>query len=197
MAAPSVEIPYFQSVCHNALDSYFAGCGFAPLEFKENRIGIAYSNEEIVVDFDYWPEDFPNYCLMIGLAFRQRNRYVRDSGVGLWYSMPNDKQELWRFKNEDELVGVFAHVRDDILPTFGEPLWNDPQLLRQLVTRFRSEQDAKEESGEVERQKRRAEAAFKSGHFNEVVRIYSELSSIDLSSTDRKRLAIAQKRSRN
>ncbi len=198
MSAPLVEVPYFQAVCYQVLNAYLRLFGFEPMSVKQNGIEntttAAYSNDKIILDFSYWPEDFPNYCVMIGLGFLEGRRYLVDSGIGLWYAIPPEKQESWRFKTEKELNAILCHVRDEVLPTHAEALWKDPQLLRQLITRFHSERDAKNESEEVERKRRQAEAAFKSGDFSEAIRIYSEFSPVDLTATDQKRIEIARKK---
>jgi hypothetical protein len=92
-------------------------------------------------------------------------------------------------------VSVLTHIRDEILPTYAKPLWDDHQLLRQLITRFYSEKDAKIELEETERKRRDAELAFKAGDFKESIRIYSALSPVDLTPTDRKRIEVARKKS--
>ena len=85
-------------------------------------------------------------------------------------------------------------LRDDVLPTYAKPLWEDPQLLRQLINRTHSEQDAKDEAEEVERKRRQAEAAFQAGNYSETVNIYAEFSPVDLTRTDQKRFEIARRK---
>src|SRR5262245_21183962 len=107
MSAPLVEIPYFRSTCSKVLDPYLQPFSFHPIRI--GRAGIefkttsAYSNDEMALYFRYWPEDVPNYCLMIGLGFIRDGRSVADSEIGLWFAMPAEKQEVWHFKNEESL----------------------------------------------------------------------------------------------
>jgi len=198
MSAPLVEIAYFRPICRKLLDPYLALFGFEATTGSrgetQDATSLLYSSGEIMTDFSYWPEDFPNYSLMIGLGFPHGRRYLVDSCIGLWYAMPSDKQETWRFRSEQELEKVLCHVRGDVLPAYAEPLWKDPQLLRQLINRSRSERAAKREVELVERERRQAEVAFRAANFKEVVRIYSEFSPVDLTSTDRKRFQLSRKK---
>lgn len=198
MSAPLVEIDYFRPTCRQVLGPYFLLYGFEATTSSrggiQDRTSVLYSNGEIILDVGYWPEDYPNYSLMIGLGFLQGRRYLVDSCIGLWYAMPPDKQVPWRFRSEQELETVLRLLRDDVLPAYAEPLWREPQLLRQLINRYQSERSAKGEAEAVQRERRKAEVAFKTGNFREVVRIYSELSPVDLTPTDRKRFDLARKK---
>jgi len=98
------------------------------------------------------------------------------------------------FRNPDDLVRALEYLRDDILPTYAKPLWEDPQLLRQFINRFYSEQDATNEMKEVESKRRQAEAAFRAGNYSETVNLYRGFSPVDLTTTDQKRFEIARRK---
>jgi len=198
MSGPLVPVSYFHSVCDRILKPYLDLLSFRAIETEPDELGdtttAAYSNGEIVLRLSYGPEDFPNYCLMIGLGFQQERWPLTDAGIGLWYAMPRDKREAWPFRNKEELDRVLRRIRDTILPEYAEPLWNDPQILRQLINRFWSEESAKTESERVASERLRAEAAFRSGNYADVVRIYRQVSPVDLTPTDQKRFEIARKK---
>jgi len=196
MSGPLVPVSYFHSVCDRILKPYLDLLSFRAIETESDELKstAAYSNGEIVLRFSYGPEDFPNYCVMIGLGFQQERWPLADAGIGLWYGMPRDKREAWPFRNEEELDRVLRRIRDTILPEYAEPLWNDPQILRQLINRFWSEESAKTESERVASERLRAEAAFRAGSYADVVKIYTQFSPVDLTPTDQKRFEIARKK---
>lgn len=199
-AGPLVHVAYFKKACDQLLEPYLRLFGFNWVTMKhgeEEAISHAvYTNDEVLLDFCYWAEDFPNYCVMVGIGFTDGHLVLTRSQIGLWCAIPPDKQEQTNFRNEAELVSVLTQIRDEILPTYAKPLWEDHQLLRQLITRFHSENDAKIELAETERKRREAELAFKAGNFKESIKIYSELSPIDLTDTDRKRFEVAKKKAK-
>jgi hypothetical protein len=198
MSGPLVEIAYFRRVCLELLAPYLRLFGFSQVVVKhdglEARHRVAFSNDEVLLDFSYWPEDFPTYCVMVGIGFIDGELVLERSQIGLWCAIPPDKRVQTSFRTEQELVTVMTIIRDEILPCYARPLWTDLQLLSQLITRCYNEQEARDELAETEKKRLQAEAAFRNGEYGRVVSIYAELSPVDLTPTDQKRLAIARKR---
>jgi hypothetical protein len=198
MSAPLVEIPYFHSVCHAVLTPYLRVFGFESIQpghdSVEHATTAAYLSDEVMMRFSYWPEDFPDYCLMVGAGFFDGSEYLENPEVGLWYAIPAEKRENWIFSDETELEKIVRHMRDEILPTYAEPLWKDPQLLRQLISRFHGERSANVEFMRVDRERYQAETAFRAGDYEKAIRIYTQLAPVDLTPTDLKRLAVARKK---
>lgn len=198
MAGPLVEVKYFKPACNRVLQPYLGLFGFSQTTIERDGVqsstAVAYRKDDMFIDFSYWPEDFPNYCVMVGLGLIEGDVILPQSEIGLWYAIPRENQEIWAFQNEAQLRATLTHIRDDILPIYAEPLWEDTQLLEQAINRFNGEQEAKIEQREVEKLRQQAEAAFRSGHFEQSIHVYSQMSPVDLSATDRKRLEIARKK---
>ncbi len=198
MSGPVAELHYFKPACGRVIEPYLSLFGFSRLAFErdgeESTIVVAYSRENVLLTFSYWPEHFPNYCVMVDIGFIEGDAVPERSRIGLWCAIPDDKRWSTVFRTEDELAIVLTRIRDDVLPSYARPLWDDPQQLTQLITRCYNEQEARGSSREAERKRQQAEMAFKAGNFGEVVSIYAALSSVDLTATDRKRLEIARRK---
>jgi hypothetical protein len=198
MAGPLVMVPYFKPTCDRVIEPYLKTFGFRPMVVQwdntDSETTSAYLRLPVILNFSYWPEHYPNYRLMVSLARIEGNKILPDSQIGLWYAMPAELQVPWNFKDETQLTGVLTEIRDEVLPRYAKPLWEDPLLLQQSAERFYEDVDAKNRREKIEQKRRQAERSFKAGNFQETINIYSSFARSELTLTDRKRLEIAHKK---
>lgn len=190
------KVPYFEEACRTVLGEYFHFHGFTEIKIKCDQIGVVYSNGKVFIGLDYWLEDIPKYYVLIGIGFLNNRQYSRDSGVGLWYFIPQQERIetcRWEWSDLLSLRIQLKSIRDDILPRHAEPLWKDTELLRQGLLRWAKENEAKHEAEIAIAIRKRAEAAFKVNNFKEAIKLYNELTEIDFRPSDQKRLEIAHK----
>lgn len=189
-------LPFFKPVCREVLDPYFLEQGFEHTDI-DREATIAYSNGDHTVGFSYWIEDRPNFVVMIGLA---EGSYHQDAGAALGdlaaIMDDNAKYWEWNFHNPDELRQVLMRIRDQVLPNYAAPLWQQPTVLHQRLIQARERLDTQADSRKVARTKELAAAAFRGERFDQVISLYRQLSPVDLSPADQKRLDIALKRTR-
>ena len=80
---------YFEPTVRAKLDNYFKEHDFSHHFSSETK--VVYCKEDVYMNLCYWPEDYPNYYLMIGIGFIHRiGGRVTYEGAGLWYASPSD-----------------------------------------------------------------------------------------------------------
>jgi len=126
----------FEAVCREVFDDFFARHRFGmPPEIKPPR--VRYTKESMFVDFSYYPEDAPKYAPMVTLGWRDAASMV-ESIAGLWALIPDTVNErsysFWTFTNADTARDVLSRIRDDVLPHYALPLFQDPIAFRSLVS---------------------------------------------------------------
>ena len=189
-------LPYFEPVCREVLDSYLAQNGFQNLKLHRPT-RVIYGNGEQIIGFSYWTEDAPRYVVGVGLDV---GNYDTEKGADLSDLVPIDDHKAkywgWEFNDADSLHQICLRIRDNVLPRYALPFWQQTDLLQNALNRVESGRQAKEASDEANKLRNQAAAAFRNKNFQEAVRLYRKISPIDLSPADQKRLEISLKRTR-
>ena len=189
-------VPYFEPVCREVFDSYLAQHGFQHLKLT-SQTRVIYGNGNQTISFSYWIEDAPRYVVGVGLDVGD---YHSEKGADLSDLVRIDDDEAkyweWEFNDADSLHQICLRIRDNVLPRYALPFWQQTDLLQNALNRVESGRQAKEASDEANKLRNQAAAAFRNKNFHGTVRLYRKLSPIDLSPADQKRLEIALKYTR-
>ncbi len=191
-------LPYFETVCRDRLDAYFAQHGFVFCKSKWPTT-VMYVRNRIFLEMSYWVEDAPRYILMlgIGLLMNEWRCDTLNGQVGLWSVFPAESDagqlDRWLFSSAPELDDRLAWCRDRVLDVYAKPLWQHQEVLSELVQRSEAEVSAKIKKQSQQEQRKRAEEAFKTRNYREVVSIYNSLGDAQLSALEQRRLHFAQK----
>lgn len=192
----ALTAPYFAEACRRALDSYFLSQGFAFNEAESSRAWVTYSRDDLYVDFLHWPEDSPQYSLMVGVGVGGVSVH---HGVGLWYvvqemSLGNDEDASGWFSGLDELEAVLVRVRDGVLETHFRDWWSYRPILIKLIEQDGREHEAEEAAQVSNLYQERARAAFEQGNMALALEFYKGVFTAHLMPSDKKRMEIASKR---
>ncbi len=189
-------VPYFEPVCREVFDSYLAQHGFQYLKLN-SKTRVTYGSGDQVISFSYWIEDAPRYVVGVGLDV---GNYDTEKGADLSDLVPIDDHRAkywgWEFNDADSLHQIFLRIRDNVLPRYALPFWQQTDLLQNALNRVESGRQAKEASDEANKLRNQAAAAFRNKNFQEAVHLYRKISPIDLSPADQKRLEISLKKTR-
>ena len=189
-------VPYFEPVCREVFDSYLAQHGFQYLKLN-SKTRVTYGNGDQNISFSYWIEDAPRYVVGVGLDV---GNYDAEKGADLSDLVPIDDHKAkyweWEFNDADSLHQIFLRIRDNVLPRYALPFWQQTDLLQNALNRVESGRQAKDASDEANKLRNQAAAAFRNKDFQEAVRLYRKISPIDLSPADQKRLEISLKKRR-
>lgn len=176
---------YFEETSKKILDKFFLKYGFKLLE--SNELKVIYNKEDIFVEIYYYPEDIPNYVLMIGIGFIKSSNGSKDYDcVGLWYALPQNSYDFkdWKFSTQQGLKRNLSHIRKNILEKYAKPLWENPAKLRCLIDAQLNET----KSGALEQMRiqniLKAKQAFKAGQYSEAVRIFEQVGVNNLSTVE-------------
>jgi len=189
----ALSVQYFEATSRKIFDDVFFKYGFKL--FKSNEIKVAYNKSDIFFEIYYYPEDSPNYSLMIGIGFiKENNDSVAYEGAGLWYALPQDYNfKDWKFSNQEELEKNLKQISNNILEQYAKPLWDNPNKLRNLI-----DTQLNESKSNAEKQLRRqnlvkAKQAYKTGKYDEAVKIYEKVGVNNLTAVELQMYHICKK----
>jgi len=191
-------LTYFEPLCHKVFDSYFYQNSFNPIPVRHPGRRVVYSNDEEFCGFGYYDQGYPKFEIIIAIGLMNRSTYNPESAIGLMYDIPKSdtSANYWCcfFHDSPSLEELLTRIRDQVLPVYAKPLWDDPERLRQLLVRVAESQEAAREARQTEQKRKLAVAAFQKGNFGEALGIYNEMSAVDYLPSDKKRIEIALKR---
>lgn len=194
-----LSAPYFEQVCRKIFDSFLGGYGFINSEADETG-SVTYFKNNCFLNIYYYPEDNPNYSPMIRIGFVKKSEdppSIQFEGIGLWYAIPESVKSRdygnWTFSTSEELEKALLRIRDEVISVYAQPLWEEPQNLRLLVNKRKKDIEEEYKANILRKKKIEAQNAFRTGNYEEALKIYSEIDRADLSTTDLKRFNIAQK----
>lgn len=187
------SIQYFEEICKKILSNFFLKYGFELLESNESK--ITYYKDKIFMEIYYYPEDIPNYYLMISIGFAKKDKeYIEYDGVGLWcvLSQYDNYYKNWRFSNQEELEQTLTHICNNVLEKAAKPLWENPVKLRNLIDVQLNicESDIKKQV--LYRRLLEAKQAFRNEQYKVAVRIFEECID-DLSTAELKMYNMSKK----
>lgn len=181
----TLSVKYFQETSKKVLDKYLIKYGFKLLEANQTK--ITYKKDNIFLEIYYYPEDIPNYYLMIGIGFVQKdNGSLMYDGMGLWYALSQNSHDYkhWNFSSQEELERNLAQICNDVLEKYAKSLWENPDKLRSLIDAQLNR--VKEDDKEKFKSQRllKAKQAFKAEQYNEALRIFEEVGVNNLSTVE-------------
>lgn len=185
-----LRIGYFKNICKIIFDGYFYKKGFK--EFLDDSFDVTYSKSNYYIKFYYYPEDFPEYILMIDIGFFKRvnEAKVEYHSIGLWYSMPDSDESTaywkWTFKTANELETVLKRIKDFVLVRYVDVLLNNRGELKKLVEKKEHEVTIQRNSEIKNKKIHEAEKLFKLRHYDKAMTIFEEVGILYLSSLNKK-----------
>lgn len=190
----TLSAQYFEETSKKVLDKFFLKYGFKLLEFNESK--IIYNKADIFLEIYYFPEDIPNYSLMIGIGFIKRNNgSIGYDSVGLWYALPENGFDYkdWKFSAQEELERNLTQICNNILEKYAKPLWENPVMLRSLIDAQLSVSGADGDEQLRISKLLKAKQAFKTGHYKVAVKIFEEVGVNNLSTVELQMYNIGKK----
>jgi len=183
----ALSAPYFEETSKKVLDAFFQKYGFKLGVTNEAK--IVYYKGDIFLEIYYYPEDIPNYSLIIGIGFTSKDKeFIYYDGVGLWYAIDQSGDVInyqnWKFSNQEELERNLIRIREEIIERYAKPLWENPDKLRSLIDAQISESRSEYEKHIRKYRLQKAKEAFKSGLYNESVEIFEEIGVSNLSTAE-------------
>lgn len=183
----ALSAPYFEETSKKVLDKFFQKYGFRLNESNETK--IVYSKGDIFLEIYYYPEDIPNYSLIISIGFIEKDKdFTGYDGVGLWYALYQSGDVInyqnWKFSAQEELESNLIGIRDDIIEKYAKSLWEKPDKLRSLIDSQLNESRSKYEEQVRSQRLQKAKLAFNSGLYNEAVEIFEKIGVSNLSAIE-------------
>jgi hypothetical protein len=139
---PGPEAEYFGSTCEAVLDPWFQERGFALVTALSTPTLRVWRKDKCFVEFNYWPEDTPEFPVMVGLGFITDlpfgffgPRKPMRQGLGLWeaVSAENDRVILAEsFRNRAELESLLVRIRERTL-IYAEALLADEKAMKLAI----------------------------------------------------------------
>ncbi|MBI1927846.1 hypothetical protein HYR99_26855 [Candidatus Poribacteria bacterium] len=189
----------FESICRKVFDSYMRRCGFTDTEADESG-AITYFKQNRFLRVHYYPEESPTYSPMIDVGFVAKDEDAsisRFEGIGLWYAIPEGtpvrNYGFWTFASPKELEKVLLQIRDEVVDVYARPLWEEPSRLRYFIEQQKKEIQKHYGEERMNRKKREADLAFRSGNYQEALKIYDEIDISELSRLELKRIELSSR----
>ena len=174
----ALSVPYFIETSKKILDGFFQKYGFCFDETNEDK--IVYYKDNIFIEFYYYPEDAPNYSLIIGIGFIKNDKGLTGyEGVGLWNvihqqgDLINYKDRM--FSSREELERNLIRIRNEIIPKYAKLLWENPNKLKNVIDEQLNRNNSKYRKQNRTQKLRQAKKAFRSGLYKEAVKIFKEI----------------------
>jgi hypothetical protein len=126
---------YFQATCVSQIGSFLQPYGFVVSKSDADVI-VIFRRLEVYIEIGYLLEFYPDYVLTVVIGLGDG----RLDAVPLWYVIPqNDSSNsysLWTFSSEVMLRSVLIKIQNEVILPYAQPLWQDIEQLRQIVTKF-------------------------------------------------------------
>jgi len=190
----ALSVQYFEEISKKILDMFLPKHGFKLLESSETK--VIYNNKsDIFLEIYYYPEDIPNYSLMIGIGFIRRNdNSVTYEGAGLWYALPQGYDyKDWKFSNKEGLEKNLTRICNNVFEQYAKPLWGNPNKLRNLIDTQLNESRSNAEKHLRDQSLLKAKQAFKTGKYEEAVKIYDKIGLNNLTTVEQKMYHMGKK----
>jgi hypothetical protein len=179
---------YFAPTVKKVVDSFMRSHGFSPGSMTESR--VAYTRADVIVSFGYYREDLPSPWVAVDVGRLGPDGSVVQ--VGLWRSIPDSAPERgytrWQFRNRPGLEEVLTRITSELLPSYGQRLWEDDSLFSRVL----AAQDAEVHSSYRAMKDRStllaARRAFEDGQYQAAVDQYVLLGTEELTAADLRRL---------
>lgn len=178
------------------MDGFFRKQGFYLDEADEDK--VVYYKDNIFIEFYYYPEDAPNYSLIIGIGLVKNDKGLTGyESIGLWNfihqqgDLINYKDR--RFSNQEELERNLIRIRNEIIPKYAKLLWENPNKLKSMIDEQVNRNNSEYEKQIRNQKLRQAKKAFKSGLYDEAIKIFKEIGISNLSAVELKMYRIAMK----
>lgn len=178
------------------MDGFFRKQGFYLDEADEDK--VVYYKDNIFIEFYYYPEDAPNYSLIIGIGLVKNDKGLTGyESIGLW-NLIHQQGDLInykdrRFSNQEELERNLIRIRNEIIPKYAKLLWENPNKLKSMIDEQVNRNNSEYEKQIRNQKLRQAKKAFKSGLYDEAIKIFKEIGISNLSAVELKMYRIAMK----
>lgn len=189
---------YFLPTLRKVLDPLLREHGF---EYAGHHRGVTayWVSDHRFFRVGYMPETTPKYELLIGVGISESSpiepKSSRDS-VGVWRLLPPETAPQiadWEFRSPETLEqALLAAWTEAVLP-FVVPLWSDDDRLAEVIAEYNDELTREDDRLMEDRLRRYARTEFDAGRFAEATAAYEALDEAALTSSDRKRMAIARR----
>lgn len=186
---------HFAEVVGRIVGPVLTGHGFAPAASSTSS-RVNYRRGGVVVSLAYFVEDLPTpwVAVDIGLAALDNPAQL----VGLWRALPDDARAReypsWRFHDDESLDAVVSRIVNEVLLTFGPPLWDSEADIEDLLAKQMDETESRYLEDRRRADLLRARRSFDEGRFQDAIDGFGMIGTEALSAADRRLLYLARQR---